>query len=131
VSTRPAGMPPEALLEDVPPAMAALAQGLRRVVLAAVPDAVERVRPGWRIIGYDVPAGRRLRYFAWIMPQQEHVHLGFPQGLRLHDPDRVLEGEGITKNARWFTLAQPEDLRDPRLTEFTRMAADLAGLHHR
>jgi hypothetical protein len=131
VSTPPAGMPPEALLEDLPPAMAALAHGLREVVHVAVPEAVERVRPGWRIIGYDVPAGRRPRYFAWIMPQHEHVHLGFPQGVRLHDPDRVLEGQGITKAARWFTLARPEDLRDPRLTEFTRMAADLVGLHLR
>jgi hypothetical protein len=121
-------LPPEALLEDYPPEMAALARGLRAVVLAAVPGAVERVRPGWRVIGYDVRVGRRSSYFAWIMPQAEHVHLGFPKGAALHDPDGALEGEGVTKLARWFTLERVEDLLDPRLASFAQLAADLATL---
>lgn len=125
-------LPPEALLEDLPPAMAALAQGLRRVVLEAVPDAVERVRPGWRVIGYDAPVNpRRLAYFAWILPERVHVHLGFPKGVGLHDPGGALEGEGITRAARWFTLTEPEHLADPRLAEFARLAADLASLRRR
>jgi hypothetical protein len=129
LTERPESMPPEILLEDYPPAMAALAQGLREVVLAAVPEAVERVRPGWRIIGYDIPVGRaRLAYFAWVMPERVHVHLGFPKGVMLHDPDGLLQGEGETKRARWFTLTEPKDLRDPRLAEFARMAADLPTL---
>jgi hypothetical protein len=49
----------------------------------------------------------------------------------LHDPDAVLQGEGETKLARWFTLAKPEDLRDPRFAIFARMAADLAELGRR
>lgn len=122
-------LPPEALLEGLPPPMAALAHGLRRVVLAAVPNAVERVRPGWRVIGYDVPVGRRrLAYFAWILPERAHVHLGFPSGVQLLDPDRVLQGEGETKRARWFTLTVPADVEDPRLAEFAQMAADLAAM---
>lgn len=133
MTTRPDGMPPELLLEGYPPEMAALAQGLREVVLAAVPEAVERVRPGWRIIGYDVPVGRgrRLAYFAWIMPERLHVHLGFPKGVLLHDPDRVLGGEGETKSARWFTLTSSEELPDPRLGAFARAAADLTTLTRR
>ena len=123
--------PPEWLLEDYPPTMAALAHGLREIVLAAVPDPVERVRPGWRIVGYDVPAGRRLAYFAWIMPQHEHVHLGFPWGVMLHDPDGALQGEGETKRARWFTLVTLEDLRDQRLAAFARAAADAGALKRR
>jgi hypothetical protein len=126
----PAGdpFPPEALLEDLPPAMAALAEGLRRVVRDAVPDAIERVRPGWRVIGYDVPVGRRTAYFAWVMPERVHVHLGFPRGALLDDPDEGLEGRGITKHARWFTLREPADLGNPGLAGFARSAADLARL---
>jgi hypothetical protein len=120
--------PPEVLLEDYPPPMAALANGLREVVLAAVPDAIERVRPGWRLIGYDVRLGRRSAYFAWIMPEPVHVHLGFPRGVLLDDPEDAMEGLGITKAARWFTLGKPSDLADPRLAAFARAAADLAGL---
>jgi len=132
VTTPADTMPPEVLLEDYPPAMAALAKGLREVVRRAVPEAVERVRPGWRVIGYDVPlGGRRTAFFAWIMPQREHVHLGFPKGVQLHDPDGMLQGEGEAKLARWFTLATPEDLRDPRLAAFARAAADAATFTRR
>ena len=120
--------PPEALLEDYPPTMAALAHGLRGLVLAAVPDAIERVRPGWRIIGYDVRAGRRTAYFAWVMPEREHVHLGFPRGVHLDDLGQVLEGHGITKAARWFTFREPADLGRPDVTPFLHAAADLARL---
>ena len=125
-------MPPEVLLEGYPPAMAALAQGLREVVRLAVPEATERVRPGWRVIGYDVPlSGRRTAFFAWIMPQREHVHHGFPKGVILHDPSGALLGEGEAKLARWCTLTAPEDLRDPRLADFARAAADAASLTRR
>ena len=120
--------PPEALLEDYPPSMVALANGLREVVLAAVPDAIERVRPGWRLIGYDVPVGRRTAYFAWIMPERVHVHLGFPRGVLLDDPHDLMDGRGITKAARWFTLTVPADLGDPALAAFARSAADLGRL---
>jgi hypothetical protein len=123
-----ASLPPELLLEDYPTPMAALAQGLRRVVRAAVPEAIERVRPGWRVIGYDVPLSRRTAYFAWIMTERVHVHLGFPKGMLLDDPSEVLEGRGITKAARWFTLREPEDLLDEHLAAFARAAADLARL---
>jgi hypothetical protein len=108
--------------------MAALAEGLRRIVQAAVPDALERVRSGWRVIGYDVSVGRRTAYFAWVMPERAHVHLGFPKGVLLDDPDGILEGRGITKAARWFTLQVPDDLLDERLGLFARSAADLARL---
>jgi hypothetical protein len=123
--------PPELLLEGLPPTMVALAHGLREVVLAAVPEAVERVRPGWRVIGYDVPIGRRTAFFAWIMAERVHVHLGFPKGVRLLDPEHLLDGEGITKAARWFTLTEPEHLADPRLAQFARAAADFATLGRR
>ena len=120
--------PPEALLEDFPPAIAALAHGLRRIVADAVPAAIERVRPGWRVIGYDVRHGRRTAYFAWIMPEAAHVHLGFPKGILLDDPTGALEGRGITKAARWFTLREPADLTNPLLADFARAAAEVARL---
>jgi hypothetical protein len=132
VSRREPVLPPEVLLGDYPPTMASLAQGLRETVLGAVPEAIERVRTGWRVIGYDVPIrGRRSAFFSWIMPQREHVHLGFPWGVMLLDRDGVLAGEGEAKRARWLTLAREGDLRNPKLAEFARAAADLASLGRR
>jgi hypothetical protein len=96
-------VPVQALLADYPPAMRAEAEWLRTVVHRALPDALERVRAGWRIIGYDIPYGRRSAYFAWIMIESMHVHLGFPNGVLMADPERTMDGRGITKKARWVT----------------------------
>ena len=71
-------LPPEILLDDYPPDIQAVANALRAVVMTAVPDAIERVRIGWRLIGYDVPAGRRTRYFAFVVPDSaalDHLRL--------------------------------------------------------
>lgn len=104
-------IPVEALLADSPPALAELAHALREIVLDAVPDAIERVRPGWRLIGYDLPLRRRGAFFAWVWPEAEHVHLGFPRGVDMEDPDGVLNGAGVTKLARWLTY-EPGDTID-------------------
>lgn len=104
-------LPPEALLEPYPPGHRAIAAMLREAVLRIVPDAIERVRPGWGLIGYDVPIGpRRTRYFAFLWPEPEHVHLGFEYGILMDDPDRVLEGAGVTKKVRWLTFTRPADV---------------------
>jgi hypothetical protein len=107
-------IPPEALLADYPPPHQEIAQRLRGVVTDAVPDAIERVRPGWRLIGYDLPVRGRGAMFAWIWLEPEHVHLGFPHGIDMDDPDRVLHGAGITKLARWLTY-EPGDAVDAPL----------------
>ena len=70
-------IPIEAFLESYPPPIRIAAQRLRRLVFQVEPDAIERVREGWRIIGYDLRVGRRTRYFAWIGPEPKHVHIGF------------------------------------------------------
>jgi hypothetical protein len=120
-------MPTEALLDAYPPPMRAIAERLRRVVRRAVPDAVERVRTGWRLIGYDVPAGpRRLAYFCYVAPEVEHVHLGFEFGVFMSDPDRMLLGAGITRKVRWLTF-RPGDPIDPaELAALVREGARVA-----
>lgn len=106
-------IPPEAFLHSYPPPIMALGQRLRWVVKRAVPDAIERVRPGWRVIGYDLPGRRHGTFFAWVFPELEHVHLGFPHGTLMDDSRHELDGEGITKKARWITYA-PGDTIDER-----------------
>jgi len=105
-------IPAEAFLASYSPPIRDLAEHLRGVVNGAVPDAIERVRPGWRLIGYDLPV-RRGVFFAWVWPELEHVHLGFPHGVLMDDPRHELKGDGITKKARWLTY-QPGDRVDER-----------------
>jgi hypothetical protein len=92
----------------------AVGERLRWVVKRAVPDAIERVRPGWALIEYDLPVRRHGVFFAWVWPELEHVHLGFPHGTLMDDPGGVLRGAGITKKARWLTY-QPGDIVDEPL----------------
>jgi hypothetical protein len=117
--------PPEALLAPYPPGHQAVANALRRLVKRAVPKAIERVRPGWGLIGYDVPVGRRTRYFAFVWPEPEHVHLGFEHGVLMDDPDGLLQGAGVTKQVRWLTLTAVGHI-PPTAEELVREAVRVA-----
>jgi len=121
-------IPPEALLEDFPAPMQAIAQRLRDVVTQAIPEALERVRPGWRLIGYDLPIGKRLIYFAFVLPEDVHVHLGFGHGWAMRDPHRMLRGAGITKRVRWLTFVAGDEIDAERCVELVREAARVAAM---
>src|SRR5436309_1135227 len=116
-------MPPEALLAGYPQTIGAIAERLRRLVREAEPTAIERVRSGWRLIGYDLPVGRRSAYFAFVWPEPEHVHLGFPNGVFMDDPDRVMLGAGIVRQARWLTYTSLEAIDVPLGAALVREAA--------
>jgi hypothetical protein len=121
-------IPPEAYLDGFPPAMQDTAAALRSLVRDAVPDAIERVRLGWHLIGYDLPLRRYGVYFAYVAPEPIHVHLGFEYGVFMEDPAGLLQGEGITKQVRWLTLRSPDQIdREPTIA-LVREAARVAAL---
>lgn len=122
-------MPPELFLSGYSDEIRDVAERLRRVVHEAVPDAIERVRTGWRLIGYDVPAGRRTRYFAFVAPEPEHVHLGFEYGIRMADPDGLLLGAHLNlRKVRYVTYEPGDAIPTDALVPYTREAAELATL---
>jgi len=122
-------VPPELFLSGYPPAIQDVAERLRAVVREAVPDAVERVRTGWRLIGYDVRVGRRTRYFAFVAPESEHVHLGFEHGIWMSDPDRLLQGAHLDlKKVRYTTYRPGDEIPAEALARYTQEAAELASL---
>jgi hypothetical protein len=122
-------IPPELFLESYPPGIRAAAERLRGVVTAAVPDALERVRLGWRLIGYEVPVGKRSRYFAFVAPEVEHVHLGFEYGVWMDDPQGILRGAHLNlRKVRYVTYEPGDPIPEPALVEYTRAAAALATM---
>lgn len=122
-------IPPEALLATYPDGIRAAAMVLRAIVRAAVPDAVERVRGGWRLIGYEVPVGPRSRYFAYIAPEPIHVHLGFEYGAWMTDPDGLLQGAHLKlKKVRFTTFTAGQPIPKRALVELTREAVRVALL---
>jgi len=101
-------------LAGYPDGIVKIGQRLRRLVLETAPGAQERLRSGWALIGYDIPLGKRTRYFAWIAPERKHIHLGFEYGAWMTDPERVLEGAHIRlKKVRYLTF-EPGDRLDLR-----------------
>jgi hypothetical protein len=123
-------IPVEAFLERYPERIRRAADALRAIVHAAVPDAVEALRPGWGVIGYNAPAGRRSPYIGCVFAQPEHAHLLFEYGVLMDDPDGVLEGEGTTRQVRWLTFERPEDVaaRRDELIGFVREAVRVASM---
>jgi hypothetical protein len=124
-------IPTDLFLTRYAPETQAIANRLRALIRRAVPEAVEKVRSGWSVVGFDVPVGRgRTAFFAWVMPERQHVHLGFVRGVLMEDPGGLLGGRGITKQARWLTFDAIDEIRplEDAAIEFVREAARIAGL---
>jgi hypothetical protein len=121
-------IPPEALLDGYPAVMRETALTLRALVREAVPEAWERVRVGWRLIGYDLPLRRYGVYFGYIAPEPVHVHLGFEWGVFMSDPQGLLQGEGITRQVRWLTFTSPDEIAREATVALVREGARVAAL---
>jgi hypothetical protein len=122
-------IPIDAFLESYPEPIRIAAERLRRLVRQVEPDAIERVREGWRIIGYDVPVGRRTRYFAWIGPEPKHVHIGFQHGVLMADPRGRLRGAHLRlKNVRYLTFTSADQIDDQEVVDFVREAVRINSL---
>lgn len=108
----------EDLLVAAPPTVRALAEAARRLVIAVVPPAVERLRPGWGLIGYNAPA-----YFAFIAVDRDAIRIGFEWGVLLPDPTGLLEGAG--SQVRHVTVRSAATLADPALASLVLAASRL------
>jgi hypothetical protein len=122
-------VPAELFLAAYPDDIRAQAEVLRALVRRAVPGVLERVRPGWRLIGYEIPARRRPRYFAYVAPEPKHVHIGFEYGVLMADPHRLLEGAHLRlRKVRFLTFRPGQPIPAVEVLELTREAARVASL---
>ena len=128
-AARPDAIPPEAFLAAYPDDIREAAETLRAIVRRAVPDAIERVRPGWHLIGYDLPLGRRTAYFAFIAPEPIHCHLGFEHGVAMADPHGLLEGAHLRlRKVRFLTFRPGDTIPEDDCLDLVREAARVAAL---
>ena len=114
-------------LAGYPDGIVDIGQRLRRLVHRTMPGAQERLRSGWALIGFDIPLGKKTRYFAWIAPERKHIHLGFEYGAWMEDPERVLEGAHIKlKKVRYLTFEPGDKLDERSLRQLVREGGRVA-----
>lgn len=114
---------PEAFLAGYSRDVQVIANALRQLVKATIPDVQERVALGWQLIGYRVPDGARSRYFCFVAPLAHEVRLGFEYGVLLSDQAQ-LEGDGT--QVRYASIRSLEAIDPGRLSPFIAEAAMVA-----
>lgn len=114
----------EEYLNQFPGEIQNLARKLRALVRKAVPDVLERVYPGWKIIGYRAPFGASSVYIGFLAPFKDQVVLGFEYGVLLADPEGVLEGGGT--QVRHVTIRSAKDIRTNVLMPLLLQAVSVA-----
>jgi hypothetical protein len=116
-------IPPEAFLANYSLHVQAIANALRQLVKATVPEVQERVAVGWQLIGYRVPDGSRSRYFCFISPLATEARLGFEYGVLLSDQAQ-LEGDG--SQVRYVSVRSLDELNPTQLGSLIAEAAMVA-----
>jgi hypothetical protein len=100
----------DTFLKGYPPPVREIAVKARETILSVMPNATEKVYPGWKVIQYGTDAGMK-NVFAAISPLRERVNLGLANGAELSDPEGLLEGTG--KGIRHVKLTSPEAATTP------------------
>ncbi len=86
-------------------------RALRELILRLHPDAFEAVRLGDRAATYGVGPRKNSEGYAYILPYQSWVNLGFFRGVDLADPGELLEGTGA--KMRHIKIRTLDDVKRP------------------
>jgi len=111
------------LLEDHTPAVVDLVMDLRRIVRQAMPEAVERVYPGWDGVGFHHPEAG---YVCALFPDADRVRVGFEHGHLLPDPHGVFDQGG--RQVRYVTVRAVDAGLAVRLGELIDHAVHLRSV---
>ena len=120
---------PNEFLKGFPADMQRLANDLRALARAALPDTIEDVKVGWQLIGLHLPGKSKLIYYGFIIPHKDSVTLGFQHGICLDAPAGLLLGaEEKLVQVRYISLRKPGDIKRKLFTELLKAAADISAM---
>ncbi|MEK6566440.1 MAG: DUF1801 domain-containing protein [Bacteroidota bacterium] len=114
----------EKYLEEFPKDIQAIASKVRALILRAFPDVLERVYPGWKLVGYRVLQDSKSYYFGFVAPFADKVVLGFEYGRLLSDSHQILKGKGT--QVRHITFAKASQIKPNILVPMILEAASIA-----
>lgn len=110
-------MTPESLFYGFPHPVPDVCWQLRDLVMEVAPDAVEKVRPGWKRLELELT-----QVFCAVAPQRDHARLQFERGSELQDPNGLLQGTG---HMRWLSYSTMEEIDDEAVRSFVAAAVAL------
>ncbi len=111
----------EALLKGRTPQVRKWARALRKIVHSAAPKAAERGYKGWNVLVFAPSKEMKMKeMFCGISPHKDTVGLYFHYGVKLPDPDKILEGAG--KGMRQVKIRGDQDLRPAAIKPLVRAA---------
>jgi hypothetical protein len=98
----------------------------RDLIRSTLPDVIEKVIIGWRVIGYRIQSERKSIYFCCIAPQKKEndVLLGFEYGIAMRDPKKIMEGKGT--QVRFVRMRQKDQHPEEDLIWLIEEAARIA-----
>lgn len=98
------------LIAPIPAELQAICSSLKEVILDLHPEAVEVVRLGDNAASYGLGPKKMSEAYAYVMPRNGYVNLGFFYGAILMDPAGLLEGTGKKlRHVKVRSLAQASD----------------------
>lgn len=121
---------PDEFVQRYPPNLQELANSLRGLVKATLPQVIETVSPGWGLLAYRIPVGSKSAYWGWIGAHEDHAHLGFEYGILLADPKKLLLGQEL-RRVRFVTIRRPREIRKRDFARFIHQASELAKLKNK
>jgi hypothetical protein len=114
---------PEAILEDHPQQIRAVAENLRRMIKDAFPEVTEKAYPGGHGIGYRHP---KAGYFGCIFPSDDEVTFAFEHGASLPDPENLLvRPPTSSKQVRYVHLHSEADINEDAMIALLHAAVSL------
>lgn len=108
-------MSAEELFYSFPEPVPTICWKLRDLILDEAPDAVEAVRPRWKVLGFNLD-----RYFCAVAPQRDHARLLFENGIELPDPEGKLLGSG--SQVRYLRFESVESIDEALVRHFLKLA---------
>ncbi|MGI0129405.1 MAG: DUF1801 domain-containing protein [Thermoplasmata archaeon] len=108
----------DAYIAQIPASLAPIAKALRTAVRQSAPELTERIWMG-------VPTWFGAGQVCYLADYRDHVNLGFFEGARLADPQKLLEGTG--KSLRHVKVRSTAQARSRPLAALLASAARLRG----
>ena len=112
-------------LEDFLSTQSSEAQGLtlelRDLVLGMAPEAIEQIDVSAHLLAYGY-AKTYKHLICVIILYKDYVNLGFPRGVDLPDPNRLLQGTG--KKARHVKVKSKEQITSLNLRALVQASID-------